>query len=408
MEQFFKDFEIYCKEASYSSLLFWGIPIITILGIWLLPTVGLKIFRSQKKLKTVFLVNKAWIISALIVACVIIAIICYLWTQNLFSTVYKNYRLSWLIALIISMVIPIIAFINLRKYYNRDGIKEVTDQPVTQHQFATTIPLLKNAYGRIKWFYLFPLAGFLFLLFHINQGTNLISIVYDNSTSMIGRNAIDALSETFDKLDINNEIVLTTLNGLSAEEGKTNINDIMSVTQSSKLKAGKIAFYNNPQDAMNGLQSQLSEVSPNSPISESIWKMWLSVKENKVNQNFRNKLLILITDGDDVICSTLQSGKFFFDDTQFAEYFTPDNVFVIDYSDSSTKLQFCDNNYFIQRCEDAGCNTYRAENNKQSYLDALDEALQSFKNNWNLIFWTIFIFSIFTIIALLIPPNKII
>jgi len=404
MEQFFNDFGKYCTEASYDSFWFWGIPMVTVLGIWLLTTIGLKIFRLRKKLKTAFLVNKAWIICSSIAAGTIVAIICYRWSQNLFAAASKDYRLSWLIALIVTLTIPILAFCNLRRYYYRDGIKEVTDQPTTKLQFEAVVPLIRNAYENIKWFYLIPLFGFLFLLFQINKGTNLISVVYDNSTSMIGNNAIDALSETFSSLEDNNEIILTTFNGLS--EGKTNIKEIMSVKQSSKLKAGNVALYGSPKNAMNSLATQLSEESPNSPIAESIWKTWLVINENKANQTYKNKLMVIVTDGDDPICSTLQSGGFFFDDTKFIEYFTPENMFVIDYS-GGNKLQFCDNNYFIQRFENAGCNIFAAENSKESYLDALDEALQAFKNNLNLIFWTIFIVALFSIIALLIPPKKI-
>jgi hypothetical protein len=406
MEQFFNDFGKYCTEASYGTFWFWGIPIVTVLGIWLLTTIGMKVFRPQGKLKTAFMVNKAWIICSLFAAFAIITIICYRWSQNIFAAASEDYRLSWLIALIIAMVIPIIAFFNLRRYYNQEGIKEVTDQPTTKLQLDATIPLLKRAFERIKWFYIIPVVAFFFLLFLINKGTNLISIVYDNSISN-SRNAIDALSETFSSLEENNEIVLTTLDGVVSGEYKNNIAEIMAISQSAKLNAGKVVFYNNPKDAMNGAQSQLSIESPNSPISESIWKMWLQVTENKINQSYKNKLLIVITDGDDQLCSTLQSGRFFFDDNKFAEYFSPDNVFVIDYS-GENKLQFCNNNYFIQRFETAGCNIYPAENSKNSYLDALDEALQSFKNNWNIIFWTIFIVALFTIIALLIPPKKII
>jgi hypothetical protein len=405
MEQFFKDFQKYSTEASYNTFWFWGIIILTIVGIWLLTTVGLKIFRKREKLKTVFFVHKAWIISSLIAATVIISFICYHWTQNGFSVARNDYRLVLLIALAISMLIPIISLLGLRTYYRQENIKEITGQPKTKLQIDKVIPRIKRAYTHIKWFFLIPLLGFLFLLFYLYKGTNLISLVYDNSISMIGNNAIDALSETFSSLEDNNEIILTTFNGLS--EGKNNMNEIMTVKQSSNLRSGNVILYNNPKNAMNGLSAQLSEESPNSPIAESIWKMWLVVNETKANQTYKNKLLIVITDGDDPICSTLTSGNFFFDDTKFAEYFAPQDVFVIDYSEGH-EMQFCDNNYFRQRFENAGCRIYDAENSKESYLNALDEALQSFKNNWNLIFWTIFIFSFFTIIALLIPPKKII
>jgi F0F1-type ATP synthase assembly protein I len=399
--ELFKNFGIYWREAPTWS---WVIPLGVIIVIWIFIHVAKKTIKN-KHLKTIFIVNQALIISSLFVAGIIIGVICYWWTQNIFA-IYPL-QLPFLLSLTVAMLIPIFSLINLRKYCNLESIKEITEQPKTIHQLENTIPMIKKSFSKSKIGYLIPLIGFLFLLFYLNKGTNLISIVFDNSISMNNRNAIDALSETFIGLEENNEIVLTTLDGVALGEYKNNIAELMAVNQSSKLKAGKVVFYNNPKDAMNNTQSQLSIESPNSPISESIWKMWLLINENKANQSYKNKLLIVITDGDDPLCSTLQSGGFFFDNNKFAEYFSPDNVFIIDYS-GGNKLQFCNINYFIQRFEANGCNIYPAENSKDSYLDALNEALQSFKNNWHLIYWTILIFFIFTIIGLLIPPKKII
>ena len=406
MEQFLNDFGKYCTEASYGSFWFWGIPIVTVIGIWLLTTIGLKIFRSRKKLKTAFLVNKAWIICSLIAAFVIIAIICYCWSQNIFAATSKDYRLSWLMALTIALIIPIIAFLNLRRYYNVNGIKEVTDQPITKLQYEASVPLLKRSYERIKWYYIIPAVAFLFLLFYLNKGTNLISIVFDNSGSMNTTNAESALSETFKSLEENNEIVLATLEGLSAPddvEGKKNMNELMLVTQSAKLKAGKITQFNTPTEAYSNLSSVLNTgvTVYGSPICEAIWKIRLFIKETKANQEYKNRLLIVITDGQDNIDATLNSGKFFFDNAEFSEYFAPENTFILDYSGGNSTN-------FMQRAISAGCDVYPVENNKADYLDALDNALQSFKNNWNLIFWTFFTVALFTIIALLIPPKKII
>ena len=404
MERFFKDFATYCREASYGSFWFWGILLLTVAGIWIMTIIGLKIFRKNAKLKTVFFVHKAWVISALIAAFFIISFGCYHWTQNTFAVASKDYRLALLIALALTGLIPIIALFGLRTYYNRENLKEITDQPKTNLQINATIPRVKRAYERIKWFFLIPLPGFLFLLFYVSQGTNLISIVYDNSVSMIGASAESALSETFGSLAENNEIFLTTLNGVAGD--KADLSDIMSVRQSTGLHTATVVPYTNPKEAMSGLSTQLSNESPSSPIAESIWKMWLVVSENKVNKTYKKKLLIIITDGDDPICKTMPSGRFFFEDAGFADYFTPENVFVIDYS-GGRKMQFCDRNYFMQRFRNAGCDIYPAENSKQAYLDALDNALQSFKNNWNFIFWTIVIFTFFTFIAIIIPSKKI-
>jgi hypothetical protein len=221
---------------------------------------------------------------------------------------------------------------------------------------------------------------------------------------MTQTDAIDALSETFGKLEENNEVVLTTLDGPDYKpetNAKNSIGELMQVNKSSDLFAGNCVAFQNPKDAQAAVL-QINGFDCCSPIAESIRKTYLFIKETKTNEIYKHKLLIVITDGlDNYVDESLKTtNQFFFDDKDFAEYFAPENVFVIDYSDSSAAL--------VQRFINAGCDVYSTENNKAAYLDALDNALQSFKNNWYLIYWTILIFSIFTLIGLLIPPKKIV
>lgn len=399
MTEFLKSFSTYCKEAEFSSIWF---PLGTLILIWLLTAVGVKVFSKRKSLKTVFVINRAWIISSLIAAAILIGLICFWWSRNFFSQ--NSYQLALLISLTIAMLIPIFSLFNLRSYYTPEGIKEITDQPKTAHQLNSVIVLTKKAFTANKYYFFIPLFGFLFLFLYFYKGTNLITLVYDNSASMQETTAIDALSETFSNLEPNNEIVLTTLEGyLETDQAsivKTNIKDIMLVGKSSNLRGGNVVAFTNPIDARNGL-SQISNDCNGSPICEALWKTYLFVQETKPNQTFDKKLLIVITDGADNIDATLASGKFLFDDQNFSDFYPSENTFIIDYSNGTSTS-------FLQRCTSAGCDIYPAENNKQAYLDALDNALQSFKNNWFLIYWTAIIFSLFTIIALLIQPKKIV
>jgi hypothetical protein len=401
MSDFIKSFSIYCKEAQFESISFWVFPICTITIIWLFTTVGLKIFPKRRKLRVVFVANRAWMISSLIVGGIIIGLICFWWSNNYFSQ--NPLQLSLLISLTIAMLIPVICLLNLRNYYTQEGIKEITDQPKTKNQLEASITFTKRAFSTNKFYFLISTIGFLFLLFYLNKGANLISVVYDNSGSMTQTNAIDALSETFDNLQDNNEITLTTLEGFTSPNdpaGRSSMKDLMLVSKSSAVKGGNVVSFNNPMEAKNGL-SQASNPCNGSPICEGIWKTYLFIKETKTNQTYKNKLLIVVTDGMDNIDESLKSGKFFFDDEGFVEFFPADNVFIIDYSGGTSST-------FMQRCQTAGCDIYPAENNKQAYLDALDNALQSFKNNWFLIYWTIIIFLLFTILGLLIQPKKIV
>jgi len=401
MEELFKAFGKYFKEAEFNSFEFWIYPIGTILLIWLLTTIGLKIIpKGKSKLKTVFRIHSFWVCSALIVATIIISLICYWWATNYFS---KNpLQLSLLISLFLSLLIPIIALLNLRSFYTTDDLKEVVDQPKTPMQAETIITFAKKAYRKKKLCFILLLTGFLFLLFSLNIGKNLISIVFDNSGSMESKNAIEALSETFDNLGNNNEILLTTLEGLGefSSGGKNTINEIFAIKNYSQLQAGNVIYYADPISAKDGL-NQITNQVWGSPICESIWKSYLYAKSTLANNSYKNKVLIVITDGDDNVGNSIPSSKFFFDDEEFAGYYSPDKTFIIDYSDGAI-------NPFLQKFQDAGCETFIVTNTKQDYLDALDTTLNSFKNNWYLVIWVIIITSILTLIALLIEPKKIV
>jgi len=401
MEELFKAFGKYIKVAEFNSFEFWIYPIGTLLLIWLLTTIGLKIIpKGKTKLKTVFRIHSFWVCSALIVATIIISLICYWWATNYFS---KNpLQLSLLISLFLSLLLPIIALLNLRSFYTTDDLKEVVDQPKTPMQAETIITFAKKAFRKKKLCFILLLTGFLFLLFSLNIGKNLISIVFDNSGSMESKNSIEALSETFDNLGKNNEILLTTLEGLgeSSSGGKNTINEIFAVMNYSQLQAGNVIHYTDPISAKGGL-NQITNQVWGSPICESIWKSYLYAKSTLVNENYKNKVLIVITDGDDNVGNSIPTSKFFFDDEEFAGYYNPEKTFIIDYSDGTT-------NPFLQKFQDAGCETFIVTNTKQDYLDALDATLNSYKNNWYLVIWVIIITSILTLIALLIEPKKIV
>lgn len=400
MEALFKSFGNYIRITDFGSFNFWIYPIATFLLIWFLAIVGLKIFTKRKKLKTVFLIHKAWIISSLIISAVIIGLICYWWSINYFSD--NPLQLSLLISLFISLFIPIIRLLTLRNYYTNEDLREITQQPKTPNQFEETITFSKKAFSKNKLFYILPLVGFLLLLFALNKGQNLISIVFDNSGSMERKNAIEALSETFDNLGKNNEIILTTLEGLgeNSSGAKNSLDEILTITNYSRLQGGNVVSFPYPISAKNGL-NQITNQCWGSPICEAIWKSFLFIKDTKVNQVFKSKLLVIITDGDDNVGNSIASSKFFFDNGTFEQYFPIEKVFIIDYSNGVM-------NPFLQKFQDSGCESYNVENNKQSYINALHSALNAFENNWFLIYWTIIITAIMVIIALLIEPKKIV
>lgn len=400
IKHFFLNFWQYAKVAD----ILWSIliPIISLAAIWLLTFISLKLIVKTERLRTVFIIHRALIISSLLVAMVLVAIICYCWSKNIFAGSHLEF--AFIISLILAFIVPIVSLILLRGYWEKTKVNEITQQPVSAVQAQNNIPFINKAFAKTKIWYFVPFIGFLFLLFSFNSGKNLISIVYDNSTSMNGSNAIGALTQTFGTLDNNNEIIFTTLNNRNSELAtcKTNIGSIMAIKQSNKIKVGSSIPYNTPFEARQNFQSTISEAG-GSPICEVTWKMWLFTKENnKENNEYKSKLLIIITDGDDLIVKEdlQRNKKFLFDDTEFAEYYTPDNTYIVDYSADG-------NGVVIEKFRNYGATIYPAVTSVDDFLSALDNALLSFKKNIYLIVWTIVICILGTIIGLVITPKKI-
>jgi len=397
---FFQFFWQYCLNAKDSLAYCVILPLATLAAIWLLQRI-LMLFTGKGRLKTVFLVHRAVIISSLIVASVLAAMICYGWSKNVFAV--NKAELAFIISLFIAFSVSTASFVILRNYYEKDSVNEIIDQPISAVQARNNIPFINKAFNKIKLWYLLLPVGFLFLLFSLNTGKNLISIVFDNSPSMNLNAATNALTKTFDKLNENNEIIFTNLNNkITDSEGMKKFNDILSIKQSKNIKIGSNHAYNTPKEANQNFQSTILEAE-GSPICEVIWKMWLFTKETKINNNYKNKLLIVITDGDEnwtEMNSLQRSNKFFYEDTEFAEYYAPEDTHIVDYSADG-------NGVVIKKFEENGAMIYPAVTSVDDYLSALDDALLSFQNNIYLIVWTIAICVIFTLIGLSITPKKI-
>jgi hypothetical protein len=113
-------------------------------------------------------------------------------------------------------------------------------------------------------------------------------------------------------------------------------------------------------------------------------------------------LLIVITDGDDLLLKDdlQQNNNFLYDNTEFAEYYTPDNTHVIDYSQAGDGI-------VIKKFTDSGANVYPAVTSVDDFLTALNNALLPFQKNIYLIIWTIVICALGTVVGLVITPKKI-
>lgn len=403
MDEFFKSFGSYYRNAQFDTFSFWAFPVGSVLLIWILTTVGLKFFTKRKKLKTVFVINRAWIASSLIVAGVIIGLICFWWTKNYFSD--HPLQLSLLISLFVSMLIAIIKLIRLRGYYTQENVKQITDQPKTPSQLDTTITFLKREFRKNKLFFLIPAFGFLMLLFVLNKGSNLISIVLDNTPSqnLSFNDAKSALSQTISQLDDNNQIIVTSFS--DNKSTKASFEEVVK-TNNYSPSTDISASFTSKTDANNYISSiALSNGTGGSPIQEVVWQNYLFTKQSVGSSTFKNKILLIITDGVEN-SAVLTANKFFCSSQDYTNFYPPENTYIIDYFNEMEPNDAKQNALFMQNARNCGYDVQEGKT-KDDYSFALNLALTGFQNNWYLIYWTIAILLIMTIIGLIINPKKI-
>jgi hypothetical protein len=404
MDKFFKSFGSYYKDAQFDDFSFWAFPVGTILLIWILAILIPKIFSKRQKLKTIFIINRGWIAASLIVTAIIIGLICYWWTQNYFAE--HPFQFSLLLSLFISMLIPVFALLRLRNYFTQEGVKEITDQPKTPSQLDATITFLKRAYRRCMFFYLVPLLGFSMLLFVLSKGTNLISIVLDNTPSqnLSFSDGKAALTQTISQLDENNQIIISSFS--SNKNTRKTFDEIVKTNQYNPSVDISSSF-TSKNDAINYISSlELTSGDGGSPILEVIWQNYLFAKQNSQNSSFKNKVLLIITDGGETAVIPITANRFFCNVEEFSGFYAPENTFIIDYFTEQDQISASQNSLFIQNAGNCGYDVQKGIT-KEDYSFALAQVLTGFQNNWYLIFWTITIFVIMAIIGILINPKKI-
>ncbi|MBE5322025.1 VWA domain-containing protein [Pedobacter sp. MR2016-19] len=388
----------YWSNAKFSEILFWVFPFSTFLGIYVLTLILCKLFPVSSPVLTVFSIYRAWIIASMCASLIIVSLISVWWAINFFSS--NPWQMSLLLSLILSLSSAAIALLSLKTRFKKNRSNEILEIPATLGKREANFLYVGKRFRKLKIYWLLPLSGFLFLLAGLTKGQNLISIIYDNSASMVQTNAQSALAETFAKLDVRNQITLTTLEGLDAPDdpqAKTSVTQLINMTDPSALKAGKVMFFENPRAAEEGL-AQISNACMGSPILESVWKTFLYTSKDR--ETFDNKIMIVITDGLDNMDEKLLTGPFVFEFEEFQNAYPPDKLFVINYGQEGQSN-------LIKKFELAGCEVTVAGNNKQNYLEALDNALGSFKSDLNILYWTLLTVLIFSVAGIMInPPNK--
>jgi len=382
--EFYEDF-IYGKEA-------WWLPLAVLAAMY---TLFLIVIRFNSK-RFPFLQNH-YILSGVIVAAacaafLLIAFYCYLWSS---SSYYVKHRTEFIHLLALSLVLlaAIMAFLIWRKKFERERLRELVAQPLTQNEQNRFYNQAQKDFNKSKLWLLLPALGFVMLTAFLYRSHNVVSFILDNSSSMDAHieQGKESLIRTIQELDDNTDIIIGWLT--QDKPPKTSIAEIITENDDRRL-LGQHSFFTNKQQA----QDYLADIpgTPGTPLYEAIWSNLLFAKAHASNRIYGRRLLVIVTDGEDNGVQQEELQNFLCSQPDFAEFFT--NVACINLGGNES-------NNFFQKAQDCG---YRVEDgsDKETYSIALDTILHEYKNNWSFIIWLAICYVALTLIAMTVQPVR--
>jgi hypothetical protein len=152
-------------------------------------------------------------------------------------------------------------------------------------------------FNKSKVWLLAPAAGFLFLLFALNEEDYLLAVLIDNSTSMENNieNGRMALGETIRDLDDNTDLIISWFTDSTGSRApKTRIADVQAVSD-ARLLNGRHAFFEDHNQAIQYLES--IELTAKTPLYETIQSQYLFAQSQTANREYSRRILIMVTDG---------------------------------------------------------------------------------------------------------------
>ncbi len=351
---------------------------------------------------------------AFIACCVTLFAIVAIISTFLVTGVYYTHPLQFshllafgLICILLSVLLAIFA-----GQFRGDQIKSLTGMPATRGDENDKRVKLSKGFTRMKLWYLLPMLGFLFLLLIYFQPKNLISIVLDNSDTMLEtankgeskyETARDALAGTIGHISMFNHFVVTTID---RKGGKHDYATIMGTTDFSKLR-GISQYFDNASSALNYINS--IPIGGDSPITEIIYSNLLFIQKTIPIENYTNIYLLIITDCRENGCLLdLQASKnYLCKDAKFNNIFSGDQVTLIDLEGNFANRTYMNNPDLVlmQRCIDCGF-SIEDGSSEDSYEDALKGVLQKFFFDWHLIAWVLFFYLLNGVFVILIHPKN--
>jgi hypothetical protein len=381
----------------------WWTPILVVFIIYILSLIGIKIVKKNKILLSPFRILSVLIIASCLTTFIFISISCYLWSLSDYYITHKT-ELPHLICLLLSSFFIIGAFLSLRSKFGYNSIKEINAQTYTKEENTRFYGKAAKQFNILKLWTLLPVLAFAMLLFFLNNPANLVSFVIDNSSSM-GKNlgiGKQAISKTITELDKNTDIIIGSF---SEGNQKNTIKDIINEAEYGKL-IGTNNYFSDKGSAIAYLNS-ISIIESGTPLFETVWKNFLFSRQHADNKNYKNKYLIIISDGDDTAkwVNTTPNEANFLDELN--NFFCTNADFAEFYNNVSCINMGGDLNLaFFAKAGQCGYYIEEDGTDLKSYSKALDTILDRFKHNWYYIIFMAIIYGVTLIITFAIQPKR--
>ena len=289
MQNFFKNIPV-------DTFLIWTGLIVV---FWYLLT---RLVISSSKRRTYLSIFGASFISLVILSSLLFIYVSIKFTFNYTDFfIHKSvYLILWIILLAV-LIIATYLYIKFGKLIFRPE-NSFIGVAISMKKFEGEKYRLIISYRKLQiWLMLF-LLGFAVLYFTYSINPKIqISLLMDNSVSMEekierGRKII---GDIFEKLPKNSEILLGTFYTGENFNMENTLNDIYNIDAPQKLNATSIQHFFTPKDLRRFLKNQKPQITDNdkeSPISETLWALFLKAKNN-FDKKIKHKALIVLTDG---------------------------------------------------------------------------------------------------------------
>lgn len=423
MNEIIRSFNSFYRDFKVSDWHHWAYPILSILLVWLIAVLVLKLIITPKfnsTIKRPFYIFRSLHIAACVVMSLVVLSICYWWARGYYAQVYPI-QFSQLLTLILLSILGIFTHVKLRNLFQQDTLAELVKQPISEYEQMGLVNQLRKEFNRNKLWLIAPLSSFIMLFVFLQfRSKALISIVMDDSGSMAGNNAMklgqDALNKTFSTMsDRYTQVVLSSFPDVEPTEGSPfkNFGELAKTTTPSQVSANTTvaATVSEATSFINGLAG-----GKGLGLNNAIWNNYLTSKQLVENTpGLNNRVLLIISDGME-FSREWYGANTFCSVAEFDEFYEG-NVFWINLLDRdgitdpntlsliSSGLLRDGFSTMMQECYSAQIyNGFTMED----YNVALGNIMDEFDLNYYLIYFALGIVIVFALVMFLITPPSII